>query len=72
MQNLSLPLFRFDGCIRLKVEPTPSVNGMTRVFIHDAAEPHLGKDITVSMPAEYADNLSKAVAAFNREMGTAE
>ena len=39
MDNLSLPLFRFAGGIRLKVEPS-RVEGMARLSIHDDGEAH--------------------------------
>lgn len=71
MENLSMALFRLEGGMQLSVE-TSRVHGMARVVIHDTAEKHFGKDVVVSMPLEHARNISKAVDAFNREMGAAD
>lgn len=67
MQNLSLPLFRLAGGIRLRLE-TCRTAGMARVLIHDEAEDYVGTDICVSVPLRHAGNIRAAVDAFNRAL----
>jgi hypothetical protein len=69
MKNLSLPLFRLDGGIRLRLE-TCRTAGMARLLIHDDADTHTGTDICVSVPLEHAANIRAAVEAFNRALLT--
>lgn len=67
MKNLSVPLFRLAGSIRLSAQPSQS-SGMVRLAIHDTADMHPGDDIVVSIPAEQAQNITKAVEAFNNAL----
>jgi hypothetical protein len=67
MQNLSLPLYRLDGGILLRLE-TCRTAGMARVLIHDEAEDYAGTDICVSVPLKHAGNIKAAVEAFNRAL----
>ena len=67
MKNLSVPLFRLAGSIRLKADQSQA-SGMVRLAIHDTADAHPGDDIIVSIPAEQAQNIKKAVEAFNNAL----
>lgn len=68
MKNNSIPLYEIEGGARLSVEEA-NVTGRVRLVVHDTANREFyGHDIILSCPLEQADDLARAVIAFNREM----
>ena len=72
MKNISLPIFSFDGGPRFAIEPSNN-EGRVRLIVMDTADKHWrAGDIIMSLPIELADDLSKAVVAFNAALRLAE
>jgi hypothetical protein len=68
MKNNSIPLYEIEGGPVLKVEEA-NATGRVRLVLHDTASRNFyGHDIIFSCPLEQADDLARAVVAFNREM----
>jgi hypothetical protein len=68
LKDNSIPLFEIEGGARLSVTEA-NTTGRVRLVIHDtASRDYYGHDIILSCPLEQADDLARAVIAFNREM----